>query len=152
MTAKADCSDQPEVAVFVEGDVPIAALKRVERKVNLVDGEIGYPAGSKDDDLISLITAAASHLADELGVARDDELQIPADVACDLLRASVESLHVVIGQHAVPLPPSSVVGVVAAQRVQFVDQLLVALDGHDDGRGLAGRCRPGRRWWQSAAV
>jgi hypothetical protein len=34
--------------------------------------------------------------------ARDDEPQIPADVASDLARASVESLHVIIGQHAIP--------------------------------------------------
>ncbi|AFM20267.1 hypothetical protein Mycch_5626 (plasmid) [Mycolicibacterium chubuense NBB4] len=63
--------------------MPIAALERVERKINFVDGEIGCAAGAQDDDLIRLISAAASHQADELGIARDDELQIPADVASD---------------------------------------------------------------------
>ncbi|MGB3355545.1 MAG: hypothetical protein WBB00_22650 [Mycobacterium sp.] len=33
--------DQARVAVFVEHDVPIAALERVERKINFMDGEIG---------------------------------------------------------------------------------------------------------------
>ena len=50
--------DQAWVAIFVEHDVPIAALERVECKVYLMDGEIGYTAGSEDDDLISLISAA----------------------------------------------------------------------------------------------
>ncbi|WP_349319071.1 hypothetical protein [Mycolicibacterium canariasense] len=68
--------------------MPIAALERVECKVDLVDREIGYAAGSQDDDLISLISAAAGHQADELGVARDDEPQIPADVAPDLTGSS----------------------------------------------------------------
>jgi hypothetical protein len=53
--------DQAWVAIFVEHDVPIAALERVECKVYLMDGEIGYTAGSEDDDLISLISAAAGH-------------------------------------------------------------------------------------------
>lgn len=96
--------DQAGVAVFVEHDVPIAALESVEREVYFVDGEIGYAAGSQDDDLLSLISAAAGHQADELGVARDDELQIPADVAADLTGSSIESLHVVVGQHAMPSP------------------------------------------------
>ena len=96
-----------------------------------------YAAGSEDDDVLSLISAAAGRQADELGVARDDELQIPADVDGRLTGSSVESLHVVVGKHAMAFP-SGVVGVVAAQRVQLVDQLLIALNGHDDGRGLAG--------------
>ncbi len=96
--------DQAGVAVFIEHDVSIAALERVERKVNFVDSEIGYAAGSQDDDLLSLISPAAGHQADELGVARDGKLQIPANVASDLARATVESLHGVIGQHAMPLP------------------------------------------------
>ena len=130
-------SDQAWVAIFVEHDVPLAALQCVERKVDFVDGEIGYAAGAEDDDRLSLISAAAGLQADELGVARDDELQVPADMASDLACASVESLHVVTGQHAMA-SLSGVVGVVAAQRVQLVDQLLVALNGHDDGRGLTG--------------
>ncbi|AFM20309.1 hypothetical protein Mycch_5674 (plasmid) [Mycolicibacterium chubuense NBB4] len=84
--------------------MPIAALECVERKVNFVDGEIGYAARSQDDDFISPISAATGRQADELGVARDDEPQIPADVAADLTGSSVESLHVVVGQHAMPLP------------------------------------------------
>ena len=46
--------------------MPVAALERVERKVNLVDGEIGYAAGSEDDDRLSLISAAAGLQTDEL--------------------------------------------------------------------------------------
>lgn len=45
--------DQLGIAVFVEDDAPVAALERIERKVYLVDGEIGDAAGSEDDDLIS---------------------------------------------------------------------------------------------------
>lgn len=96
--------DQAGVAVFVEDDVPVAALECVERMVDFVDGEIGDAAGSEDDDVLGLFSAAAGRQADELGVARDDELQIPADVAADLTGSSVESLHVVVGQHAMPLP------------------------------------------------
>ncbi|MET0457046.1 MAG: hypothetical protein ABW137_34875, partial [Mycobacterium sp.] len=95
--------------------MPIAALERVKRKVNFVDGEIGYAAGAEDDDVLSLISATAGRQADELGVAGNDELQIPADVAADLTGSSVESLHVVVGKHAMAFP-SGVVGVVAAQR------------------------------------
>ena len=57
-----------------------------------MDGEIGYAAGSEDDDLISL--AADSHQADELGVTCDDELQIPADATSDLTGSSVQCQHV----------------------------------------------------------
>ena len=89
--------DQLGIAVFVEDDAPVAALERIERKVYLVDGEIGDAAGSEDDDLIS-----AGHQADELGVARDDELQIPADATSDLTGSSVQCQHVLVGQHAVP--------------------------------------------------
>ena len=55
----AACSDQPGIAVFVEDDVPFGALECVEGEVYLVDGEIGDPAGAEDDDLISVISAAA---------------------------------------------------------------------------------------------
>ena len=84
------CSDEPGVAVFVEDDVPFAALECVECEVYLVDGKIGYAARSQDDDLLSLLSPTAGHQADELGVARDGELQIPADVASDLARAGRE--------------------------------------------------------------
>lgn len=69
--------------------MPVAALERVERKINFVDSEISYAAGPEDDDLISLISTAASHQADELGIDLDDELSIPADVASDLAGSSV---------------------------------------------------------------
>lgn len=98
------CSDEPGIAVFVEDDVPFAALECVEREVYLVDGEIGYPAGAQDDDLVSVFSAAAGRQTDVLRVGGDDELQIPADNASHLARASVESLHVVVGQHVMPLP------------------------------------------------
>ena len=98
------CSDEPGVAVFVEDDVPFAALECVECEVYLVDGKIGYPAGAEDDDLVSVFSAAAGRQTDVLRVGGDDELQIPADNASHLARASVESLHVVGGQHVMPLP------------------------------------------------
>lgn len=69
------CSDQPGIAVFVEDDVPVAALECVECEVYLVDGEIGDPAGAQDDDLVSVISAAAGRQTDELRVGGDDELQ-----------------------------------------------------------------------------
>ncbi|SKT79644.1 Uncharacterised protein [Mycobacteroides abscessus subsp. abscessus] len=100
----AACSDQPGIAVFVEDDVPFGALECVEGEVYLVDGEIGDPAGAEDDDLISVISAAVGRQTDVLRVGGDDELQIPADDASHLARASVESLHVVVGQHVMPLP------------------------------------------------
>lgn len=59
--------------------MPFGALECVEGEVYLVDGEIGYPAGAEDDDLISVISAAAGRQADVLRVGGDDELQIPAD-------------------------------------------------------------------------
>ncbi|KMO72146.1 hypothetical protein MCHLDSM_04041 [Mycolicibacterium chlorophenolicum] len=69
-----------------------------------MDGEIGYPAGTQDDDLVSVFSPAASRQTDVLCVGGDDELQIPADDASYLACASVESLHVVIGQHVMPFP------------------------------------------------
>lgn len=62
------CSDQPGVAVFVEDDVPFAALECVECEVYLVDGEIGDPAGAEDDDLVSVFSAAAGRQTDVLRV------------------------------------------------------------------------------------
>ena len=60
----AACSDQPGIAVFVEDDVPFAALECVECEVYLVDGEIGDPAGAQDDDLVSVISAAGSSMSE----------------------------------------------------------------------------------------
>ena len=56
--------------------MPFAALECVEGEVYLVDGEIGDPAGVEDDDLISVISAAAGRQTDELRVGGDDELQL----------------------------------------------------------------------------
>lgn len=84
--------------------MPFAALECVECEVYLVDGEIGDPAGAEDDDLVSVFSAAAGRQTDVLRVGGDDELQIPADNVSHLACASVESSHVVGGQHVMPLP------------------------------------------------
>ena len=55
------------------------------------------------DDKATVVTGAgagigrAGHQADELGVARDDELQIPADATSDLTGSSVQCQHVLVG-------------------------------------------------------
>ncbi len=82
--------------------MPFAALECVECEVDLVDGKIGDAAGAEDDDLVSVFSAAAGRQTDVLRVGGDDELQIPADDASHLARASVERLHVVIGQPVIP--------------------------------------------------
>lgn len=96
--------DQAGVTVFVEDDLPIAALERIEREIYLVYCEIGDAARAENGDLVGLVSTSAGRQADVLRVRCDDELQIPADDASHLARASVESLHVVIGQHAMALP------------------------------------------------
>lgn len=51
--------DQAGVAVFVQDYLPIAALESIECEIYLVHGQIGDAARSKDDDLLSLISASA---------------------------------------------------------------------------------------------
>lgn len=66
--------------------MPFAALECVEGEVYLVDGEIGDPAGVEDDDLISVISAAAGRRPTYSALG------------------ATTSLRVVVGQHVMPLP------------------------------------------------
>lgn len=68
--------DQAGVAVFVQDDLPIAALESIECEIYLVHGQIGDAARSEHDDLLSLISASAGRQTDVLRVGGDDELQL----------------------------------------------------------------------------
>lgn len=68
-------TDQAGVAVFVQDDLPIAALESIECEIYLVHGQIGDAARSEHDDLLSLISASAGSQTDVLRVGGDDELQ-----------------------------------------------------------------------------
>jgi hypothetical protein len=95
---------------FFGDDVPVAALQRVKREVDLVDGEIGEAAGPEDDDLV-----IAGQQTDVLGVGHDGELQLPTDVDSAGLVGRVPARRHSV---SIALPSfSGVVGVVAAQHV-----------------------------------